>query len=158
MPRLIALILPIFVISWAQQGFACSCGVSPIETNRLGARIETADLVFLGKVEDYPAAKIQIPGSEYSESLAKISVVEGFKGIESGELILVASGTGSCSAPFHIGNTVIVFAKIRESDNLPTTNMCSTFIYHSVHPRLEKHNDTFKERAAPALEILRGDM
>jgi len=92
-----------------RTAMACSCA----NTEDVKSAFKCSSAYFLGLV---------VEGNERSNTTAKIRVVEGFKGVDSGSIVTVDAG-GSCGTTLVTGGLYVIQASLY--DGALRTGMCT---------------------------------
>ncbi len=115
------LLLTMFI---ARTALACSCA-GPVDV-KIG--LKCSDAYFLGLVIE-GNERTQETGTlrtRGTEGTTKVAVVEGFKGVESGSVVMVDGYDGGCSKILVTGGLYVIQAWYR--DGALHTNLCSQTI------------------------------
>lgn len=148
-------VLFVAILIFPIDTFACSCGGFPKTEEQVIERVEWAGLVILARVEEESRRSWVIGSEVQSESLAKVTVIENFKGSTAGlELIIEISRT-SCSIDLNVRDTYLIFAYGPMLGGLYQINMCSAFLYETVAKALPEYYEQLRERLASILAVLR---
>jgi hypothetical protein len=135
--------------------YACSCGGFPRTEQQVLERVDEAGLVFLARVEE-KSVRTWAMGSEVkTEALAKVTMIEGFKGGLPGLELIIDTDRSSCAADLNVRDTYLIFAYGPMPGGLYQTNMCHAFLYETVAKALPEYYEQLKEGLALILDVLR---
>ena len=153
--RFFHLLLIAQVLSLPIETLACSCGNFPKTEQEVLDRVQEAGMVFLARVEEETRRSWAVGLEVESESLAKVTVIENFKGTKPGlELIIEISQT-SCAIDLNVRDTYLIFAYGPMPGGLYQIDMCSAYLYETFESAHPSHYELLRERLAPILEQLR---
>ena len=136
--------------------FACNCTGAPTEERHVLTLQESSDLVVLARVEEVLHREWFDGTEEKSEYVARVTVLEGFKGAEYGLEIHVSTNIGSsCSASLDLQDIYLIFANGPKSDGYYYTTMCTSYKYKTHHNATDEYHDLLRTLVSPTLKILR---
>ena len=93
----------------AEVILACSC-LAPRSGDEATYRLEQADLVVLGRVEEQSHRQWLEDGETLSKSRIRVSIIELYKGPKGQDEIWLSPGIGSCAMRFRVGDTYLIYA------------------------------------------------
>ena len=156
MRRILALLLTLFLVL-PMSSLACICEEAPITSVEFLKWVPRADAVFLGRVFEVEHRIWDTGTAQKSESNAKLTVVEAFKGVEAdAEIVIGTYHQTSCEANLSVRATYLIFANhVQPNDGNLHVSRCGAFFYEADEGVAPGHNERLKMRFAPILESLR---
>ena len=134
---------------------ACTCiGLPPGEE---GVRIylDSSDLVFLGRIETVTYEDAEHRGKPYQRRIAKVVVLEGFKGVSTGDNISLLDSAHLCGLTLRERESFLIFVSVPEDGSLPGVLGCTNFLIESPSDLVPSRASRDTSRAKQALFILR---
>ncbi len=153
--RIFRLVLFVPILFFPTNIFACSCGNFPKTEQQVLERVQEAGLVILARIEEESMRSWAMGSEVKTESLAKVTVIENFKGAAPGLELTIQISLTSCRIDLNVRDTYLIFAYGPMPGGLYQINMCSAYLYETVAKALPAYYEQLRDKLAPILEVLR---
>ena len=149
------LVLFVPILFFPTSIFACSCGNFPKTEQQILERVQEAGLVILARIEEESMRSWAIGSEVKTESLAKVTVIENFKGAAPGLDLTIQISLTSCGIDLNVRDTYLIFAYGPMPGGLYQIDMCSAYHYETVEEAHPSYYELLRGQLAPILEVLR---